>query len=166
MGMGRRNKRKGKRNNSFQNALGKADLVLHAKQGEKWNYCVPLSLKAPESSAEISGPKSRSGGSPFHGIRDHHLAHFLKATIVPPWCSPCVKRNSKCVHVRSANPNLLDSPTSKTRCLEYISLENPSVCVSKPMVSKGFLHPRYMGGTLTESQPGFIKSHWLLNEMV
>lgn len=63
-------------------------------------------------------------------------------------------------------PNLLDSPTSKTRCLEYTSLENPSVCVSKPLVSKGFLHPRYMGGTLTESQPGFIKSHWLLNETV
>lgn len=95
VGMGRRSKRKGKRNNSFQNALGKADLVLHAKQGEKWNYCAPLSLKAPESSAEISGPKSRSGpdhfmkSRSFHGIRDHHLAHFLKATIVPPWCSPC-----------------------------------------------------------------------------
>lgn len=37
--------------------MGKADLVLHAKQGEKWNYCAPLPLKAPESSAEISGPK-------------------------------------------------------------------------------------------------------------
>lgn len=34
------------------------------------------------------------------------------------------------------------------------------------MVSKSFLIPGYMGVTLTESQPGFVKSCSLLNEMM
>lgn len=55
-GMGR-SKRKGKRNHSFQSPLGKADLVLHAKQREKYNYCTSLAFTASESSGEISGSK-------------------------------------------------------------------------------------------------------------
>lgn len=55
--IGRRSKRKGKRNHYFQNPLGKAGLVLHAKQREEYNYCTPLAFTSSESSGEISGSK-------------------------------------------------------------------------------------------------------------